>query len=64
MCFLKTFPNKIFMLKIKLPNYPDMLLLGINPKDSIASYKNACSSVFTVVLLIRARKWNHLINGK
>lgn len=64
MCFLKTFPNKIFMLKIKLPYYPDTLLLSINPKDSIASYKNARSSMFTAVLFIKARKWDPLINGK
>jgi len=44
-------------LDIALPEDPDILLLGIYPKDAPMYNKNTCSTMFIVALFITARDW-------
>ena len=40
-----------------LPEDPDIPLLGIYPKDSLACNKDTCSIMFIAALFIIARSW-------
>lgn len=43
-----------------LPCDPVMPLLGMHPKNFIAYYRNACTSMFTVILSTITGKWNKI----
>jgi hypothetical protein len=45
------------IMGIVLPQDSAIPFLGIFPKDDLLSYKDACSTVFTVGLFIIARHW-------
>ena len=54
----KTVWNSLKKIKIKLPFYPAILLLGIYPKNTDSQIqKNLCTPSFTVVLFRIAKCW-------
>jgi hypothetical protein len=44
-------------LKIDLPEYPALPLLGIYPKDARPYHRGTCSTMFIVALFVIARSW-------
>ena len=44
------------ILKIRLPSYPAIPLLGINPQKTVIQ-KDTCTSVFTAALFTTIRTW-------
>jgi hypothetical protein len=48
-------------LKIALPEFPAILLLGINCKDVPQYHKDMCSTMFIAALFIISRNWKQPI---
>lgn len=58
--FWKSVCRFLRKLDIALPEDPDILLLGIYPKDAPTYNKDTCSTMFTPALFIIARNWKDL----
>ena len=44
-------------MEIDLPQDPDIILLGIYPKDNLPYHKDTCLTMFIVALFIVDRNW-------
>ena len=48
-------------LEIEIPFDPEILLLGMYPKNfKLFYYKDTCTHIFIAVLFTRAKTWNQL----